>query len=384
MKRALLCLLLILLATLPCLGQTLQQIDRLITDGKLAEARSELSEMMKSRPDDHEVVRRYGIVLIILSNLEEDPGQSKELSKQGRAALLRAHQLGDRDPLLVEMLQQIPEAGAEKGTFSENAAAQQAMTAAEQAFAARRLEEAIAQYQIAAALDPKLYEAPLYLGDAYFQLGDTARACQAFEKATRINPDAETAYRYWGDALLKAGDTAGALRCYANAVVADPTSQLAWQRGLARGAGAVGGRMQVPRIVQQADLQEDGKTILVNSAAPAEEAAPWLGYAAVRAIWREKTFAERYPGQSYRRTLAEEAEALTSAATIAEELESSGKLEPNQDLELLIKLKRDGMMEPFALFAMGTTEPGRDYIDYRREHRDELVRFLCTYVVTAP
>ena len=62
-------------------------------------------------------------------------------------------------------------------------------------------------YQRALLLDPKLYEAALFIGDVYFKTADQVKAVEWFARAVAINPDRETAYRYWGDCLDEAGQS---------------------------------------------------------------------------------------------------------------------------------------------------------------------------------
>ncbi len=86
----------------------------------------------------------------------------------------------------------------------------------------KRLLRARAQYTKALELDPKLYKAALFTGDAWFKQKKFEEAGEWYAKAIQIDPNIETAYRYWGDALMAAGRMAEARAKFIDAVVAEP------------------------------------------------------------------------------------------------------------------------------------------------------------------
>lgn len=379
MKKLLLAFLLLLLCSGTATAQTLDEIDRMIADSQVAPAREALSRLLKEQPDNPDLLGRWGFVLLLESARLEDPVQAKAKRKEARDALQRARDLGSQDEMVIEFLKGLAPDGGEDTPVSRNPQAQQALDAAEEAFSAQRYEEAVSSYQKAASLDPEMYEAPLYEGDAWFRLGDLPKACLAYQKATLLRPNVETAYRYWGDALLKGGDADEALRQYVLAVVADPSSQYVWKRGLERWAEATGGSVTLPSVTPLSGVGEDGKSILVDGSSP-EHSAPWLVYAMKKVLWRNEEFAKRYPGETYRPTLAEEAEALTAVAEVAEELSAQGELKLDEDLWLLVALKKDGLMEPFVFYSTGQESIISEYAAYRESHRADLARYLSTYV----
>ena len=360
---------------------SLEEIDTLLSRHQLDQAETELRALMEGKPEDGQVLMRWGYLLLLKSQIVGNPAEAKALRKACRDALARAKALGNNDALVNSILQSIPADGGEGDHFSSNPEAEKAMKAGESAFAAARWAEAQKQYELAAQLDPKLYFAPLYLGDAHLQQGQIEAACQAYQKATELNPNIETAYRYWGNALMRGGSVEQALERYAQAVVADPGSQLAWERGLKRWTEATGARLGVPKVTPRAGLGDDGKTIVIYSADSAETSAPWLAYAAARMLYRSETYPKQFPGKPYRHSLAEEAEALKDLASVASELTASGKLKSDADLSLLMRLQKDGLMEPFVLFSMADQEIIEDFEGYRQSHRDRLVKFLVDYVV---
>ena len=77
-------------------------------------------------------------------------------------------------------------------------------------------------------LDPKNYDATVYVGDVYFSERAYNSAAEWFAKAIKLDPDKETAYRYWGDALGESGKNDEAREKYINAVIAEPYIRPPW------------------------------------------------------------------------------------------------------------------------------------------------------------
>jgi tetratricopeptide (TPR) repeat protein len=374
-------LLFFLFLALQAWAVTLDQLDALIANFEVDKAETELRTLLQSEPENPEYLKRMGFVYVLRTRLASDEKARTQMVEQALAYLNKAKSLGLKDPLVDQLLAELPGSSG-KVVYSRVESANVAMNKAEDAFAGRRYEEAVKYYRQAAESDPGLYFAPLYLGDAWLHQGDTVKACQAYDRAIAIDPDVETAYRYKGNALMKQGDVERALRSYASAVVAEPGSEMAWERGLQRWADATGAEIRLPGLKPAVSLGEDGKTLNVqvgDNQSP--ELAPWLAYGAARMLWREEEFAQRYPGRTYRRTLAEEVNALEKAAVVASELEAAGDLKPSGDLALLIALNEDGLLEPFVLFCLPDEVVRQDFRPYREAHREKMVDFLVEYGV---
>ena len=91
-------------------------------------------------------------------------------------------------------------------------------------YAGNDLTHAIAAYQEALRLDPKLSEAHTNLGSAYSTLGDYARAKQQFNAALEDRSSRGTAAAHYNLGLIaqEEGDLSAAERSYALALKADP------------------------------------------------------------------------------------------------------------------------------------------------------------------
>ncbi len=62
------------------------------------------------------------------------------------------------------------------------------MREGEQAFAKGDMPKALEMYQRALVLDPKLYEAALYIGDVYFSTAEQKKASEWFARAAASIP----------------------------------------------------------------------------------------------------------------------------------------------------------------------------------------------------
>jgi hypothetical protein len=108
----------------------------------------------------------------------------------------------------------------------------------------------------------------------------------------------------------------------------------------------------------------------------------WGPYAATRAEWRARRFAEAYPGQrGYRHSLSEEAAALRAVAEAASKAAWSGdRLTPT--LRSLIELNKAGLLEAFVLIALPDEGVAQDYAEYRKANRDKLRRYFIEHLAS--
>lgn len=358
---------------------TFQEIDKLLNSNQIKEAHLEITKWLEKEPGNVEALRRLGYVYFFRAEATQDEEAAKNFRKMARATLVRARELGDRDELANSLIQSTAKDGSPGSRFSSNPEAEQAMKTGERHFSNREYASAQRMYHKASVLDPMIYQAPLYEGDALLQLRKFTDAHRAYQRAIEINPNRETAYRYWGDAYLRSNEPEQALEKYAKAIVAEPFSELAWKRGLLKWGKHTDTKIKLPKVKRAASLGKNGQIIISDAATT--RLAPWLAYATNLALWRNTTFAERYPGKAYRPTLAEEVESLAAAAQVAMELEAQGNFSLDDDLRLLAALKKDNLLEPFAFFSRQNQSIIDDYRAYRENNRDKITRFLVEYAV---
>ena len=106
----------------------------------------------------------------------------------------------------------------------------------------------------------------------------------------------------------------------------------------------------------------------------------WISYGATRSKWHKETFVQKFPGQKYRHSLAEEAEALRNVIALATSEKKVKTLSPS-----LVKLKRlndEGLLEAYILLAKPDNGIAEDHPAYLKENQEKLRRYTIQYVVT--
>nr|MDQ3746936.1 tetratricopeptide repeat protein [Acidobacteriota bacterium] len=196
LTRAALALLLLSLAALAparASAQSLSQNDpdrqaafELFQNQKFVDSLPLLERLAAKYPEDGPVVGRYGIALFVTAQSLTDPAQRKQRLARARAALVRGKELGLGPGLPADLVDNMiaslqpdgSEANPQK--FSENAEADAAMREGEAAFAREEYDAALRSYERALQLDPKLYDAALFSGDAHLQRGEFDQARQDY------------------------------------------------------------------------------------------------------------------------------------------------------------------------------------------------------------
>jgi tetratricopeptide (TPR) repeat protein len=345
-------------------------------------------DLFQKNPKDAVVLEGLAQCLIAHSVTLQDAEASGRDRLRAKALLEGARQLGDHSQMvdnLLDTLKGLPQNG--EVTYAENADVNTAMKAGEAAFAKKDFDEAIKNYSHALELDPKSYFAALFVGDSYFAAKKFPPAGEWYDRAARIDPNRETAYRYHADMLTKQGDFSAARTLSIEAIIAEPYNAIPW-RGLVAWANASHVKLQRVHIETGSSATPNGEkniTITINRDQPAEIAAVWLGYSGTRALWHQERFKKQFPqAAQYRHTLAEESDALTTAAKVAEETaekSANSTIAKDANIQLLLRLYHAQMIEPYVLLNGADQEIILDYAGYRAENRAKLVQYLNEFVV---
>jgi tetratricopeptide (TPR) repeat protein len=371
-------------ATLALRKQALE----LYRQGKFVDAMPLLGQLSMANSNDFVVKEHWAYCILEYSKTQTDPEQRKASRIKARDLAIEAKKLGDEGELL-QVLLSLPEDGSEL-KFSERPDVDQAMKAAEANRAKGDLDQAREGYLHVLHLDPKNYDATVYVGDAYFSQHAYDSAGEWFAKAIKLDPDKETAYRYWADALAASGKNDEARRKYIEAVLAQPYTRTPWMalRGWSD-------RMKQPfnAIVlqnQSSAKKATDKAVNLDDSPLKEgnpEAAGWQAYDATRLTWEQQKFKKEFPQETaYRRSLREEAEALDAMVAVlapdAASIKKAEKLDPS--LLALIRLDHDGLLEPFVLLNRADRDIAKDYPAYRAAHFDKLYRYVDEILLPKP
>ncbi len=359
-----------------------------------------LEKIAATKPDV-EVLSRLGFALYATSITIQDKNVRRKQLDRARAMLLKAQQMGDNSNLTQITLDALSSSDEMQIPFSAIQEADAAMREGEAAFVRGELDKALAGYERALKLDPRLYDAALYAGDMYFKKGYTAtdpktknellaKAGEWFAKAISIDPDRETAYRYWGDALMLQKKTAEARDKFVEAIVAEPYGRRSYV-GLTQWADQVGAQLAHPEIKQPPPTMRSSQTgnettitIDPKTLDPKQGRDNyWTLYDLIRSTYKVASFKKDHPNeQEYRHSLKEEASALMAVAEAVSNDLKSGKLkQPDASLNNLIKLWDSGLIESYVLFARASQEIAQDYAPYRRGNRPKLKQYWLDFVI---
>jgi tetratricopeptide (TPR) repeat protein len=346
---------------------------RLCNEHRDAEAIPLLEKLHKANPDDREIKERLACALAIGGSLLEGDKQVATMLR-ARKMLEELNATGKLRYLGTAFLEMIPPDGKFKPETAQKDVAE-AMKRGERAFAKHDFAKARADYELALALDPKLYQAAVFAGDAWFAEGKMDEAIAWFAKAARMEPDQALAYRYWGDALTRQGKMREARDPFFAGIVAEPYTRRPWL-SLGQWGEANDIKLGHPRVMPPEPLEEnveDGTTSLAV-------------YRKTREAWKAKLFKAKHPEEpTYRHSLDEESAALLALAEDVDKAIKSGKItQLNPGLANLIELKQAGLIEPFILFAGADEGISKDYPGYREKHRDKLLDYLGRFVAPFP
>ena len=365
-----------------------------------------LEKLAVSNPNDPVILSRLGFALYASSATEKDPAVRQQMRDRARTTLLRSRSLGDNSNLTTMALDALSAPDASQLPFSSIQAAEAAMREGEAAFVRGDMDKAIAAYKRALEMDPRLYDAALYAGDAEFKKGYKSTDPQYrsehfdaagiwFAKAIAIDPNRETAYRYWGDALDAQGKSIEARDKFVDAIVAESYNRRAYV-GLTQWAERHKVALGHPKI-DIASNATSGKPGEVNitidpSALKSDDdgSAAWMMYGMVRALWlnkkdgsRSDAFAKAYPDEpTYRHSLAEELAGLRAVVELVQSQMKEKKIKKlTPSLENLLMLSDAGLLESYILFVRPDQGIARDYPTYRKTNREKLKRYWLDVVI---
>ena len=363
----------------------LQAID-LYRSGKFVDAMPLLEKLASVNPQDFVVKEHWAFCVLQYSATLKDAEARKKARLQARTLGLEAQRMGDQGEML-QILLSIPEDGSDP-KFSERKDVDEAMKLAEASFAKGDLDKAREGYLHVLELDPKNYEAAVFVGDVYFKEHAYNSAGEWFARAIQINPDRETAYRYWGDALAAGGKNDQAREKFINAVIAEPYNRPPWS-ALRKWADRINQPFNAIILENKSSAKTDGgkTTVTIDEHALQQDSAGtagWIAYSGARAAWQQEKFKKEFPSEpTYRHSLKEEAEALdTMVKVLAPDVGSQKKAEKlDPALLALIQIDREGLLEPFVLLNRADRQIALDYPAYRTAHRDKLYRYVDEFVL---
>lgn len=354
---------------------------RLVDELKMTEALPLYEKLVVDLPKDPEVFFYFGMSLIGKANTAPDEAAARQFRIKARSAFLTAQQLGDDTILLKGFIEGLPADGSPGAGFSTNSQANRLMQQGEAAFSVGKLDDAMSAYEKALKIDPLCYHAALFIGDVQTQKGNFREAIIWYKRAIAIDPNQETGYRYSATPLMREGKYEQARDLYIEAFVTDPYNKLAVS-GLVQWAQATKSSLGHPKFaIPKITIGADGKansTLELGSDLD-DGSLAWGSYITTREMWRTSKFEKQFPGQAYRHSLAEETDALRSVVAAANAFRPK---KMNEQIALLAKLDKDGLLEPYVLLAIADQGIAVDHRPFLLSHRDKLKQYVAEIVIS--
>jgi tetratricopeptide (TPR) repeat protein len=349
---------------------------KMVEENRYIDALPVLEKLAPQMPKDAEIWAHYGIAILVKSSTLKTPEERKAERKRGREALAKAAQLGTTIELALHYLETIPPDGGTEDNFSGgNPEVEKALREGEGFFGRGEYDKAFAAYEKAYKIDPKNYEAVVFMGDSLYAQKKYKESEPWFAKAVEINPDREFAYRFWGDALYYQNKYKEAYQKFAEAFAAEPFSRMARDRFF-RFIQEVNAEFAPVSIITPPGGEVAG-VIKLDPAIfkAADGTANWKFYTETRDAWKATEFKKQFPKESvYRHTLAEESAALRK---VIEAVKKDKQIKiMDESLANLIKLDEMGLLESYILFVRIDDGLAEDYYPYREKNREKLRRFV--------
>jgi tetratricopeptide (TPR) repeat protein len=345
---------------------------KLVAENKYIEALPILEKIAPALSDDAEFMAHYGIAVVTNSVTLKTPEARKKERVRGLEILNRAKKLGTDNVRALNLIDQFPADGGDEDNFDdENPAASEALREGEAFFGRGEYDKAFTAYERAYKINPKSYEAVLFMGDSRYSQRKYDEAVIWFAKAAELAPDREMAHRFWGDAFLAQKKYKEALDKFADALLAAPFSRMSWD-SLSRWSDQSGNEIKLLNIsppgndlsgelkINEASLKADDGTI------------HWKLYSDTR----QKQILKN-AGTNTRHNLADEAAAWRKVAEAVRADIKAGKIKyPDQSLVNLIKTDDAGFLESYILMFRGHEDFDDDYLNYRAKNRARMKRFI--------
>lgn len=248
-------------------------------------------------------------------------------------------------------------------------------------FQAQRYPEALTIYAEAAQLSPRCYLAFSHVGDCYFATHQYERALESYDKAIEINPHDFRTFFYRGDALTKLGRYGEAREAYIQALALNPRHDNTLHAVRAQSEKLRVNLHDDPFAPQALARQEKGGIAIYLNLK--EENPHWLAYGSCKALWlgepahRKEMLGTTDHGWSN----IEERECLAALLTVYLDQRESGKLRQDPALERIGKILKEGFIDQFILYEMGSRVDPNIMVRLGPAAQDKMRQYISRHVV---
>ncbi len=358
------------------LAQLTKEARELVDENRYIDALPLLEQIILSYPNNAEMWADFGIALVTNASTLTDTGERKKEMERGVKALQRAKQLGTENTKALYFLDQFEDFDGTDNFSNKNPAVEKALREGEAHFGRGEYDQAFIAYERAYKLDPKNYEAVLFMGDCFYAQKKYKESEPYFLKAIEIDPEMETAYRFLGDALLYQNRDQEALERFLDGLIVAPFSRMSWD-SIQRWAGKTETDYSLVEIIPPGN-EAYGSLKINESLLKAENGTDkWKLYnETVKAQMTSKAASKKDF------TLVDEVRAWKKVADAFRKDIKNGKIKyPDQNLINLTKLDDKGLLEPYILLIRPQDTFGDDYDAYRKQHPQKIKQFVKEYIL---
>lgn len=349
---------------------------KMVDENRYLDALPLLEQIILSYPDNGEMWADFGIAIISNATTMTDATERKKELERGVKALLRAKKLGTNNSRAMYFLDEFENSDGTDNFTNKNPEVEKALRKGELYFGRGEYDEAFKHYETAHKLDPKNYEAMLFMGDCFYVQGKFKESEKYFAQAVEIDPEVESAYRYWGDALMSQNKNAEGLEKFLDAFIRDPFSRLSWEN-LKNWAARTKANYEPIKIAPPGD-EEYGTLEINEKLLKAEDGTDkWLVY---NQFVAEQMTKKTNSKQVF--TLADETNAWKAVAEAVRKDIKSGKIKyPDQSLTNLLKLDDENLLEPYILLLRPQNTFGDDYVVYKEKNPQKIKQFIRKFIL---
>lgn len=204
----------------------IQQGHHFQTQGKYQEAFEKFSAAAQADPASSLPMSSIAAMFLRMSQQMRGDDAAK-LRQQSEGLARRALQKHAGDAVAQEVLRELTDAKP-LPLHEPTPEAAAALHEGELLFTQRKLDEALAHYERAAALDPQYSVAWIYAGDCFYFQKKYAEAEQRFRKGVEAEPLNSQGWRFLADALVSQGKPGPAEGALMNGVAAQPSQMPNW------------------------------------------------------------------------------------------------------------------------------------------------------------
>lgn len=351
-----------------------KQALELVNQNRYLDALPILEKAVPFYPNDAEFLAHYGIAILARSATLKSAEERKIERIKGYNVLVKAQELGAKNVVALNLLDQLSPDGGEEDNFGGDPEFEKHLREGESFFGRGEYDKAFAAYEKAYKINPKSYEAALFLGDSLYAGGKYKESESWFAKAVAIEPNREQAYRFWGDALMNQKKTAEARDKFVDAFVAEPFSRLTWDR-LGRWFNETGAK-STPLEIAPPGNENIGAIKIDETLLKADDGTlSWK-------LYNDARKAQVVAAGSGARTLAGEVAAYRKVAEAFRNNLKSGKIKyPDRNLSNLVRLDAAGLLEAYVFLLRADENIAEEYDGYRAKNRDKLRRFVIEFLL---